>query len=258
MILFRFFLFTFIVLFFLEVDGTKANENKVTIKNFRNQRCLISNGIPDHPIGKFPNKGNPHAISEQNISLCVPLNPSLSGKVTPVDGTMGFAINGILYRPNTAGYWDPSSPRGHSRNGNKDWRLDIFGTRGKLGLDFNNGHVGPNGLYHYHGIAKNLINNQKDSLIGYSGDGFEIHYVGNNVSSGWRLKNGLRKNGPEGQHDGTFNEDYEFIKNLSGLDECNGGYLESKYVYYITDQYPFVPRCLKGNVSMDFNKSRHR
>ena len=41
------------------------------------------------------------------------------------------------------------------------------------------------------------------------------------------------------------------------LDQCNGALLNLKYVYFIIDTYPYVPRCLKGNVSDDFNKSRH-
>ena len=255
--MFRVFFSSLIILFFLDFDPIKSIENKVSIKIYKDNRCLISNGIPDHQPGKFPNKGNPHSIAEQNIYLCVPIKGSFSGKITPITSTMGFALNGILYRPNTAGYWDPSSKRGHSRNGNKNWRLNIFGTKGKLGLDNNNAHVGPNGLYHYHGIAKSLLNNQKGSLIGYAGDGFEIHYVGNKVSSAWKLKKGLRINGPGGKYDGTYNEDYEFVKDSGNLDECNGGFLNSKYIYYLTNEYPFVPRCLKGNVSKDFNNRRN-
>ena len=33
--------------------------------------------------------------------------------------------------------------------------------------------------------------------------------------------------------------------------------INSKYIYYLTDEYPFVPRCLKGNVSKDFNNRRN-
>ena len=133
----------------------------------------------------------------------------------------------------------------------------IFGTRGKLGLDNNNGHIGPNGLYHYHGVAKGLTNNSNDSLVGYAVDGYEIHYVGNKVSSGCSFKRGERDNGPSGSYDGTYNEDYEFIQNSKDLDQCNGELLNSNYVYFITDEYPFDPRCLKGQGSNHFNQSRH-
>ena len=230
---------------------------KVEVKTDSFSRCFSSNGIPDHPVGKFPNKGNPHSISPQKINLCVPKEPQTSKEITLITGTMGIAKNGILFRPNTAGYWDPESSRGHSRNGNRNWRINIFGARGKLGLDKNNGHVGPNGLYHYHGIAKSLTTDSNHSFIGYAGDGFEIHYVGNKVSSGWSLKKGERAVGPSGFYDGTYNEDYEFIQSDEKLDQCNGAFLNSHYVYFITDEYPYIPRCLKGNVSDDFNKSRH-
>ena len=66
----------------------------------------------------------------------------------------------------------------------------------------------------------------------------------------------MRINGPGGKYDGTYNEDYEFVKDSGNLDECNGGFRNSKYIYYLTDEYPFVPRCLKGNVSKDFNNRR--
>ena len=56
----------------------------------------------------------------------------------------------------------------------------------------NNGHVGPNGLYHYHGIAESLIGNSDSSFIGYAGDGFEIHFVGRKVRSGYTLRSGER------------------------------------------------------------------
>lgn len=42
----------------------------------------------------------------------------------------------------------------------------------------NNGHVGPNGLFHHHGIAKSFNEGSDSSLVGHAGDGFEIHYVG--------------------------------------------------------------------------------
>ena len=73
-------------------------------------------GYHDHPVGKFPNEANPHAFSLQRINPCVPMEPQISEVITPISGTMGIAINGILYRPNTAGYWDPKSPSGHSQN----------------------------------------------------------------------------------------------------------------------------------------------
>ena len=90
-----------------------------------------------------------------------------------------------------------------------------------------------------------------------------MHYVGETVESGWELKTGTRPTGPGGAYDGTYNEDYVHVggTDASGqarLDECNGGRLNGQYVYFITDSYPFVPRCLTGVISDDFNKANHR
>ncbi len=233
-----------------------ANEFEMTLTE--TERCFETNGIPDHDTGKFPNRGNPNAIRPQSVNVCVPLNPKKVETITKIRGTMGIAINGVQFRPNTAGFYDPKARRGHSRNGDRNWSLDIHGAPGKLGLDFNNAHVGRGGLYHYHGIADNLLKSSGSSLVGYAGDGFEIHFVEDDVTSGWTLKKGEREGGPGGEHDGTYNEDYEFLGTEGKLDQCNGGQLNGNYVYFITESYPFVPRCLHGEVSVDFNRSRHR
>jgi hypothetical protein len=260
-------IFTQISLIFLVLaaglPGGAANAvaqsgNRVEMTVTKTDRCFRSNGLPDHETGTFPTRGNPNTISAQNVNVCMPLQPEKLGTFTPIRGTMGIALNGVQFRPNTAGFWDPDGRRGHSRNGDPNWSLDIHGAPGKLGLDFNNAHVGRGGLYHYHGIATALVDGSGSSLIGYAGDGFELHYVGEEVHSGWALKSGYRPSGPGGRYDGTYNEDYEFAGVEGGLDECNGGDRDGTYVYYVTETYPFVPRCLYGKVSKDFNRSRHR
>ena len=236
-----------------------AGVNKIQITISTGGRCFIANGIPDHPIGVFPNRGNPNAISEQLLTGCVPLKPKRGLVSKPIKGIIGIAINGVPFRPNTAGFWDLNARRGHSRQGNKNWSVEIFGTPGKLGLDFNNGHVGRAGLYHYHGMAKSLVRTSGSSLVGYARDGFEIHYLPYEKKSGWRLKEGKRPNGgPPGIYDGTYNEDYTYVGGENRLDRCNGGNLGVGYVYFITDTYPFVPRCLYGKIISDFNRNRHR
>lgn len=240
-------------------DKKKSKGDNVFKMSFtESKRCFSANGLPDHPTGKFPRRGNPNKIEVQNINVCVPLYPRKVEEVTPVRGTFGIAMNGVQFRPNTAGYWDPKARRGHSRRGDKAWSLDIHGAPGKLGLDFNNAHVGRGGLYHYHGIADNLLLTTQSSLIGFAGDGFEIHYVGEDAKSGWALKPGTRPSGPGGKYDGTYNEDYHYVGGEGVLDRCNGGLKDGKYVYYVTDSYPFVPRCVSGEMSDDFNRSRHR
>ena len=138
-----------ILLIFLKISVgyafAQVNQSKITQGD---AICIESNSIPDHKVGTFPNRANPHSIREQRIKLCVSSNPKKNSKPQFIKGTIGIALNGIQFRPNTAGSYDPSSKSGHSRNGDKRWTLDIFGAKNKLGLDMNNGHVGPNGLYH--------------------------------------------------------------------------------------------------------------
>ncbi len=235
--------------------ATEINEFSQYFKN--NERCFKSNGIPNHKTGNFPKKSNPNSILPQKINICVPMSPKKLKNYTKIEGIIAIALNGILFRPGTAGFWDPKTKRKHSRDGNKNWSVDIFGLKGKLGLDFNNAHVGRGGMYHYHGLPSSLIKNLKTTQIGYAGDGFEIHYIGNKMLSGWELKKGKRQSGPPGKFDGTYNEDYRFVGGKGKLDRCNGGNYNGKYVYFITHSYPIVPRCLYGVVSSDFNKSRH-
>jgi len=248
---------TLVVLVEYSIQEVQAAKNQISITIKNGKRCFVANGIPDHPTGKFPNRGNPNTISEQRVHVCVTTNPKKGHHPQAIRGTVGIAVNGVQFRPNTAGFWDPKARRGHSRHGDRNWSLDIHGAPGKLGLDFNNAHVGRGGLYHYHGIAKSLTQTSGSSLIGYAGDGFEMHYVGDNAKSGYRLMAGIRPSGPGGRHDGTYNEDYEYVGGSGLLDQCNGGLLNGKYVYFVTDTYPFVPRYLWGKVSSDFGRSRH-
>ena len=249
-------IYMFLLILFLPIKLVAAELNKFEISLTKDKRCFHSNGIPDHKTGIFPNKGNPNSISQQKIYVCVPRYPKKSTASTKIKGIIGIALNGVLFRPATAGFWDPKAPRGHSRNGNKNWSVDIFGLKGRLGLDFNNAHVGRGGMYHYHGLPTSFVNNLNKSHIGYAGDGFEIHYIKGKMSA-WVLKDGFRKSGPLGKYDGTYNEDFFYQGSNDKIDECNGGMYKGKYVYFITDNYPRVPRCLSGEVSSDFNKSRH-
>jgi len=173
---------------------------------------------------------------------------------------MGVALNGIQFQPNTSGFFDPRTARGHGRNGDKNWSFDLAGAPNQRGLDKNNAHVGRLGTYHYHSLPVHLIDERSaknSTLVGYAADGFEIHYVGNKVHSGYQLKEGLRATKPpSGLYDGTYNEDYRFVSSSHHLDQCNMGKLSGKHVYFLTDRYPFVPRCLWGKPSPDFVRER--
>lgn len=224
----------------------------VSITNTGAKICIRSDGLPNHETGQFPNRGNPHSIRRQNIRVCVDANPQKLSQPREIDrGAIGIGLNGVMFRPEAADYWDPNSRRGFSRR-NTGWRLEPMGPRNIFGLDSNNAHVDRRGLYHYHGKPNGLLSYAKGTHIGYSADGFEIHYVGSGVVSAWRLKSGNRTSGPGGRYDGTFVQDYEYQGGNGTLDRCNGGLLDGKYVYFLTDSFPFYPRCLWGEVARGF------
>lgn len=227
--------------------------NQVRINNQGNQICINSNGLPNHSVGQFPNRSNPNSIRPQHISVCIPKNPKKTPRPKMINrGAIGIALNGVMIRPEAADYWDPRSPRGFSRNPNSGWRLEPMGPGNKFGLDKNNAHVDPRGLYHYHGNPIGLAGAKKGTQIGYAADGFEIHYVGSRVKSGYVLKTGTRPSGPRGKYDGSFVEDYKFVGGSGRLDQCNGGRLNGKYVYFATDTFPYYPRCLYGRQARAF------
>lgn len=208
-------------------------------------RCITSDGLPDHATGRFPNRGNPHTMRAQSIKVCVPSNPTKGNRAREVQ-TVGIAENGVIIRPGTADYYDARSPRGHSRNRASGWNLDGMGARQMLGLDTQNAHVDKRGLYHYHGMPPALDHVDGKTRIGWAADGFEIHYAGDNARPSWQLKSGTRPSAPGGRYDGTYNEDFEYVRGSGNLDQCNGGMVDGQYVYFATDAYPYFPRCLYG------------
>lgn len=232
--------------------AAQAASGSVAITKSRGEICMVSNGLPDHATGSFPNAGNPHQISAQAIEVCVPQDPIKTSKATELRGSTGFALNGVMIRPGTADYYDPSSPRGFSRDRSSGWKLDGMGAGLMLGLDQNNAHVDHRGLYHYHGRPNGLLKGSNKTLVGFAADGFEIHDIGAKAVPGYTLKPGNRNGGPGGQHDGTYVQDWQYTGGSGTLDKCNGGMLDGKFVYFVTDSYPYFPHCAWGKVSRDF------
>ncbi|MGB1288451.1 MAG: YHYH protein, partial [Aggregatilineales bacterium] len=131
-------------------------------------RYFESNVLPDHETGNFPNSGNPHSISEQNLQLQSPANPELADEVTETGlGKFGLSINGIPFEREAAEWYNRDSSSG--------WQYDAFGGGVELGFDLNNAHVQPTGLYHYHGIPDFMLEEdltEHPHLVGFAADGF--------------------------------------------------------------------------------------
>lgn len=235
-------------------------------------RILTANGVPKHHTGNFPNSGNPHLIKEQHYHYRVPANPKQAVTNTPLGlHNFGIAVNGVPFDPVAAEWY-----RGQRGS---QWQYEALSGAVVLGIDENHAHVQHSGAYHYHGLPKLLLSDlgvshsKHSPLIGWAADGFPIYALygyanKNNPTSGiatqtssYRLKPGTRPTGndqPGGYYDGTFVADYQYVAGAGTLDECNGRFgvtpefPAGSYAYFLTEKFPFIPRCFKGTVSRDF------
>ena len=247
----------------------------ISIKVIDKLRVIESNGIPNHKVGKFPNEGNPHSIKPQKYKFKIPLHPQIANETTSIENprfNFGIALSGVLF--------DPLAREYYLGDLKSDWRYEATSGAIKLGLDTNNAHVQPDGSYHYHALPRGLENqieekfdNLHSPLLGWAADGFPIYgatgYSGDKNliinKSSYRIKKGKRQNGilnPGGIYDGTFINDFYYDNNYGTLDQCNGRFSitpefpDGIYAYFITKEYPSIPRCFKGTPSKDFLKKK--
>lgn len=232
--------------------GTQTN---VVLKG--DNRIMQTNALPNHATGAFPNAGNPNTISAQNLNYTFPLKPTLSGK-SKWAREPGVALNGVKFEPETAEKFVCET--------GEVYRIEAFQELVDLGLDFNHAHVQPTGAYHYHGVptelVKSLDKGEDVILVGFALDGFPIYYSkSGQYKPSYQLakelrtgdacsyrnpKQGMKKELDKTQPDGTFVSDWEYIEGLGELDECNGTEINGQYAYFVTDEYPYMSRCLKG------------
>ncbi|MEO9569826.1 MAG: YHYH protein [Polaribacter sp.] len=236
--------------------NNKDYGTKTTVILENGYRKMKTNSLPNHKTGKFPTRGNPNKISEQNRQYMFPLNPKFVGKPTWVREP-GIALNGVKFEPGTAEVVICET--------GENYRVEAFQDLINLGLDFNHAHVQPTGAYHYHGAPTSLIENfnkSKDLVhIGFAHDGFPIYYSKSGAyKSSYKLLDGKREGEDctytnpkttinvnlDDNHDGTFGSDFIYEAGLGDLDECNGTTVNGKYVYLVTNEFPYVSRCLMG------------
>src|SRR5579872_7381375 len=63
-------------------------------------RVVVSNGLPDHAIGDFPNRHDPVPIRAQEIRLRMPVKPAPAAKPRPLEMWLfGVAVNGVPFDP---------------------------------------------------------------------------------------------------------------------------------------------------------------
>lgn len=254
--------------------ATQAQDatNKVSITTDGQFRYINSNGIP-YWHGSFPNSGNPNTVQAQDYHFKMPLKPQLTGHEMQLRNNIDFGVglDGVPFDPGTAGIW----------NNNRNWRYEAISGNMNLGIDKNNAHVQHNGAYHYHGLPTELTTGlssvKHSSIVGYAADGFPIYAMYGyaqadntnsqikELESSYKLRSGSRPSGvdgPGGNYDGTFTEDYIYVPGSGDLDQCNGregvtpDYPQGTYAYFITDKFPLIPRCFKGTPDQSFVKQR--
>ncbi len=188
---------------------------KVTVAN--GSMTVLSNGLPNHETGTFPNKENPNYILQQNARWSIPTNPQRAAtpSATPM-GPIGVAINGVpIFNYKNA----------QGRDAVKGPFAEVF--------DSCCGHPDPRGAYHYHQFPKCIKSPFKDDagqhspIIGYAFDGYAIY--------GIRDKDG---------------------KAPTDLDECNGHvgptpeFPDGIYHYHCTETFPYTFSQYRGVVNM--------
>ena len=256
-----------------------ANEstNAVCFEEMNTVRKCYTNNIPDHDFGPF---GGMNTMEAQDFDYSMCLFPNLGTTVTPLneDPISAGCGNGIIFGVSTQGInYSPFARlyfvNPNTMEENTDFHIEADFT---LNMDLNGGHVNAASRYHYHNIPTDYFTNdlnidgsQHSPILGYAADGFPIYYKflyadGTNPNSlittfesSYNLKSGDRPGdgitAPNGSYDGTYVEDYEFINSpTSILDECGGRfgvtpeYPNGTYYYVLTDNWPYIPRCLKG------------
>lgn len=244
--------------------------NYVSITTNGAFRVIKANGIPDHPPGQFPNANNPNSLSPQHYEYKMPLHPQYAARVTYLRmQPFGVALNGVVFDPFAAEWWN--------RDQSSGFQYEPHNIPGQLGLDQYNAHVQPNGAYHYHGIPVGLLDKvshgqSKMALLGWAADGFPMYgpwgYTNpkdpasplKKLKPSYRIRQGSRQGGPGGKYDGTFLVDYEYVKGLGDLDECNARFGPTPefptgtYYYVLTDQYPYIPRIFRGTPDKSFER----
>ncbi|MBT8221001.1 MAG: YHYH protein [Bacteroidia bacterium] len=256
----------------IEEQLNKSSQYHEEVDEKNKLRKIAINSIANHDVGKFPNQGNPNTIQESNIAVSLPLNPSIANSKTSSQGfDSGILFSGVSIDPFTAEFFIGS--KGHI---NRNWNITTLTTTEDLGLDCNNAHVQPSGKYHYHGTPSAFLSEigadgSQMIKVGYASDGYPIYYkygfdengVLKAYESGYRLKDGNRPGdgvtAPDGTYNGRYFQDYEFIPEVSDLDECNGRWgktaeNENEYYYLITDNFPSVPICFSGTPASDMAK----
>ena len=183
-------------------------------------RGVSGNDLPDHPTGEFPvptnseaynYDPNPNEISEQEIALDLPINPTEAAEPSCMGGESGVLLTGAALF------------NGFDANGNDAVAHEV--------QDRCQGHPQISGVYHYHSQSECVDDNEPGQghspLIGYALDGFGIY--GHHGEDGEVLAN----------------KDLDECHGHRHEIDWDGETIEL-YHYHATYEYPYTASCFRG------------
>ncbi|KGL63172.1 sulfatase-like hydrolase/transferase [Polaribacter sp. Hel1_85] len=260
-----------------------------------NQRVVYSNNYPNHNFSYVsPRIPEPYYRTykfDLNPSLSEEVTSISRTNGRPVN-YFGIALNGVYMMPAPATpFIFEDQITGEY---NWDWVFEpttnIGDGRDFVGLDCASAHVNPNSGYHYHGNMFGYVEELQQGIstlnspptellqVGWASDGFPVLYrfgpdkEGNikEMFPSFQLESGLRPgdgiSAPCGPYSGKYTNDFGYVAGKGDLDECNGieasvtlttaqGQETFEYYYVVTQDFPQISRCMKGNFSDSFISS---
>ncbi|WP_298763827.1 sulfatase-like hydrolase/transferase [uncultured Polaribacter sp.] len=266
-------------------EFTENNKRVVYSNNYPNHNfCFVSTRIPEPYYRTYQFDLKPQ-LTNQITSLT-----RANGR--PVN-FFGIALNGVYMMPAPATPFIFEDV--NTGQYNWDWVFEpttnIGEGRDFVGLDCASAHVNPNSGYHYHGNMFEYVEELKEGIstlnspptevlqVGWAADGFPILYRfgpdkdGNikEMFPSFQLKSGLRPgdgiSAPCGPYSGKYTNDFGYVAGKGDLDECNGieasvtlntaqGEETFAYYYVVTQDFPQISRCMKGNFNDSFISNR--
>lgn len=260
-----------------------------------NQRVVYSNNYPNHNFSYVAPRVPEPYYRDYKFDLKPTLSGETTYLTRtngrPVN-YFGISLNGVYMMPAPATpFIFENTTTGQY---NWDWVFEpttnIGDGRDFVALDCATAHVNPNTGYHYHGNMFEYVEQLEEGIsttntipedllqVGWAADGFPILYRfgpdkdGNTkeMFPSFQLKSGLRPgdgvSAPCGSYSGKYTNDFEYIAGKGDLDDCNGieasvtlttaqGEETFEYYYVVTQDFPQISRCMKGNFSDDFISS---
>ena len=163
----------------IDLDGNLVTQDRlitdnVTIEFDATSMIIHTQGLPNHPTGKFPQDGfgparNPNYITQNRATYFIPLEPRINPQHVAV-------------RPDDANHALPMGPIGIAQNGVVFFNpFDASSQDAMSMMDFCCGHPSPTGQYHYHKYPICINSPWADDgtghspVIGWAFDGFPIY-----------------------------------------------------------------------------------